>query len=290
MAHLNYHHLRYFRAVAHAGNLTRAASELHVSASAVSVQIRRLEESLGYGLFERRGKQLLLTEAGRVALDHADAIFALGDELLGTLGERGERARQVLRVGSLATLSRNFQRQFLAPLLGRDDVELVMRSGSMTDLLRQLESHRIDVLLANAAPARDAPTPWVVHTIADQPVSLVGEPRRARPGDGLRAMLGREPLVVPAPESSIRLGFDSLTDRLGVTPRLAAEVDDMAMLRVLALEDLGLAVVPSIVVGDELEAGRLVEIAQLPGLHETFVAITMTRRFPNPLLRGLMPG
>ena len=104
MNQLNLHHLRYFQMVAHEGNLTRAAERLNVSQSAVSAQIRQLEERLGHSLFERRGRTLLLTEAGRVALDHADAIFAVAEELLNTLRERPSGRRQVLRVGSLATL------------------------------------------------------------------------------------------------------------------------------------------------------------------------------------------
>jgi LysR family transcriptional regulator, transcriptional activator of nhaA len=142
VAELNYHHLRYFWAVAHEGNLTRAAERLHVSQSAVSVQIQKLQQQLGHELFERRGRKLVLTEAGSIALDYADTMFELGDELVGTLGESGV-TRRVLRVGALATLSRNFQLRFLQPLLNRDDVELVLRSGSLGDLLRSLETHQL---------------------------------------------------------------------------------------------------------------------------------------------------
>ena len=282
----NFHHLHYFWAVAHEENLTRAAERLHVSQSAISMQIQKLEAELGHPLFERRGKRLLLTEAGRIALDHADAIFARGQELESALGERG-RERHVLRVGSLATLSRNFQLAFLKPLFGRDDVEIVVRSGGFADMLRVLDAHLIDVVLANVAPPRDASTPWVAHPIAKQPVSLVGHPRRKRRPKDLSALLTSEPLVLPASESSIRAGFDALVNRLGVRPRVAAEVDDMAMLRLLARERLGLAVVPSIVVQDELRTGVLVEVAPLP-LVETFFAITLARRFPNPLLKVLL--
>lgn len=283
---LNFHHLHYFWAVAHEGNLTRAAERLHVSQSAVSVQIQALEGQIGHSLFERRGRQMVLTEAGRIALDHADAIFAMGQELLGTLQERG-RKRLVLRVGSMATLSRNFQLRFLRPLFGRDDVEIVVRSGRLPDLLRGLEAHRLDVVLANSALQRDAATPWIAHLIAEQPVSLVGAPRRNRPS-ALAELLTSEPLVLPAAETGMRAGFDALVDRLGVRPRIAAEVDDMAMLRLLARERVGLAVVPSIVVRDELETGQLVEVAQLPGLAETFYSITLSRRFPHPLLHLLL--
>ncbi|RYY95227.1 MAG: LysR family transcriptional regulator, partial [Comamonadaceae bacterium] len=97
MARLNYHHLHYFWAVAKEGNLTRAAARLHVSQSALSTQIRQLEEQLGQPLFERRGRVLQLTEAGRLALGYADSIFTAGTELLAVLGEGHRREKQVLR-------------------------------------------------------------------------------------------------------------------------------------------------------------------------------------------------
>lgn len=290
MAELNYHHLRYFHLVAHEGNLTRAAQRLSVSQSAVSTQIRQLEERLGQPLFERRGRALLLTEAGRIALDHADAIFSSGQELLNTLGERPTDRRQVLRVGSLATLSRNFQIGFLRPLLGRDDVEVVIRSGALGDLLQQLEAQRLDVVLANLSPPRDAATPWISHAIAEQPVSLIGTPDRIGKGQSFEELLAREPLILPTIENSIRSGADALFDRLHIRPRIAAEIDDMAMIRLLAREGVGLAVVPPIVVKDELESGHLVEVERFPQLSETFYAVTLSRRFPNPLLRQALDG
>lgn len=287
MAQLNYNHLRYFRAVAHEGNLTRAAAQLNLSQSALSTQIQTLEAQIGHQLFERRGRQLLLTEAGRIALAHADAIFKTGAELLSTL-KGAARQRMVLRMGALSTLSRNFQISFLKPLLGRDDVEIVIRTGSMGELLQQLEAFRLDVLLSNTPPPRDAATPWIIHAVADQPVSLVGPPQgrgRKRPLDQL---LRDEPLILPTAESSIRSGFDALVARLGITPRIAAEVEDMAMLRLLARERIGLAVVPPIVVTNELENGELKELHRFDDLVEHFVAITPARRFPHPLIGTLL--
>ena len=284
---LNYHHLRYFWAVAHEGSLTRAAKLLHVSQSALSIQIKKLEDELGHLLFERRNRKLVLTEAGRIALDHADTIFAAGDDLVGVLTARPDTSRQVLRVGVVATLSRNFQLQFLRPVLGRDDVDLVVRSGAFADLLGALQAHRVDVVIANAWPPHAGDGRFVTHAIAEQPVSLVGDPRFAPVAD-LPALLAREPVIVPSGETSIRAGFTALIDRLGIQPRIAAEVDDMAMLRLLARARIGLAVVPPIVVKDELDNGVLTELAQLPGLEEAFLAITSPRRFPNPLLRALL--
>ncbi|EQD36940.1 transcriptional regulator, LysR family protein, partial [mine drainage metagenome] len=142
MASLNYHHLRYFWAIAHEGTLTRAAERLNLSQSALSVQLQKLEHQLGHALFDRQGKRLVLTEAGRIALDYADTVFQAGDELLSTLQGREGHSRQVLRIGAIATLSRNFQLEFLRPLLARADVDLMVRSGTMRELLAQLEARR----------------------------------------------------------------------------------------------------------------------------------------------------
>ena len=290
MAPLNLHHLRLFRAVASDGTLTGAARSLNLSQSALSSQIKALEASLGQDLFDRRGRGLVITEAGRIALDHAEAIFRTADDLTATLRETG-RMRRALRVGALATLSRNFQMQFLRPLIGRADVEVVLRSGSLEELLRGLEGLALDVILTNVAPARDATSHWLVHRLDEQLVSLIGSPARVGTvPPPLRDLLALHPLIVPTRETGLRAAFDALATRLGVTPIFAAEVDDMAMIRLLARADAGLAIIPPIVVRDELLSGTLVEASRLDGIGETFFAVTRTRRFPNPLLVEVLPG
>ena len=289
MSGLNFHHLRYFHAIAQAGSLTKAAQRMNVSPSAVSVQLQALEVQLGHDLFERRGRQLVLTEAGHLALERAEAIFDAGADLVNALKGVGHAKRTIIRIGALATLSRNFQVAFLEPVLGRDDVRIVLRSSSMRDLVQMLDARHIDVLLTNTLPPRDEATSWTSHLIADQPVSLVGIPSQRRPRS-LAALIASQPLIVPTIENHIRGEFDALAERMGVTPRIAAEVDDMALLRLLAREGLGHAVVPPIVVRDELSAGALKEYGPLPGLKETFYAITPKRSFPNSLVTELISG
>ena len=288
MGSLNFNHLRYFWVVAHEGSLTRAAERLNLSQSAVSVQIQKLELQMGHPLFDRIGKRLVLTEAGRIALDYADMVFLAGDELRSTLDGRPLASRQVLRVGALTTLSRNFQLEFLRPLVGRADVELIVRSGTMRDLLAQLEAHAIDIVLANSAAQRDARTPFRNQLLSQQPVSLVGRPRGARRKFKFPEDLRTEPVLLPSLDSDIRLAFDQILDLAGIRPIILAEVDDMAMLRLLAREREGVTLVPPIVVRDELESGVLVEHCRIPQLTESFYAITQVRRFPNQLLGDLL--
>ena len=241
MADLNYNHLRYFWAVAHDGNLTRTAARLNVSQSALSVQIRKLEGRLGHSLFERRGRQLHLTEAGRIALDHANAIFATGEELVGTLRQTGV-TRQAVRIGALATLSRNFQISFLKPVIGRSDVEIILRSGSPSDLMIGLQSLNLDVVLTNQPPISDALTPFIAQKLSEQPVSLIGTPSLLGKTRAVAALLAMHPVILPTAGSSVRAGFDALVDRLGVQPMIAAEVDDIAMMRLLVREGYALGV------------------------------------------------
>jgi LysR family transcriptional activator of nhaA len=177
--------------------------------------------------------------------------------------------------------------RFLRPLLGRPDVEVVLRSGPQGDLLRGLETLALDVVLTNIQPARDAGRRYLIQHLDEQPVSLIGTAGRIGAGASLRALLAREPLILPTAETAIRAGVDALIARLGVAVTIAAEVADMAMMRLLAREDAGLAVIPPIVVQDELASGRLLEAHRLEGIREMFLAVTLDRRFPNPLLNEL---
>jgi len=286
---LNYHHLRYFRLIARELSVTRAAEKLNLSVPALSIQLKKLEESLGHKLFERERGGLRLTEAGQLALDYADTIGRAGEELVDVMRNRAPGGtRQVLRVGAVATLSRNFQVDFLKPALHRSDVEVVIRSGAQRDLLVALYAHEVDLVLSNFPARRDVETPWHSHLLAEQPVSLVGVPAWKKKRLSFPRDFHDVPVILPSMESNTRAAFDRLTVGAGIRPRVMAEVDDMAMLRLLAREGEGLALVPPVVVRDEMEDGKLVETHRIPQIKETFYAITPSRRFPNKLVAELV--
>jgi len=288
MARLNYHHLHYFWSVAKEGNLTRAAASLHVSQSALSTQIRQLEDQIGQPLFKREGRSLQLTEAGRVALGYAETIFSTGSELMALLRDGVRRDRQVLRIGAVATLSRNFQENFIRPLLSRNDVELVLQSGSQDDLLARLQLHALDLLLSNRRIHADAEHAWLCRRIARQPVSLVGKPRSRGKAFRFPQELAEVPLLLPSRDNDIRAGFDLLCEQQGLRCQVLAEVDDMAMLRLLARDSDAVALLPAVVVRDELVSGSLSEYCVVPDLYENFYAVTVARHFEPPLLKALL--
>lgn len=293
MSFLNYHHLRYFWAIANEGGLTRAAKLLNVSPSSLSVQLKSLEEQLGQPLFERDGRALRLTEAGRIAFDYAKVVFKSGDELLSTFKSLSLGNRQMLRIGSVATLSRNFQIEFLKPLIDREDVELVVKSGALGELLPQLETHALDLVLSNQPATNDLNSKWRSLLVAEQAVSIIGHPELLKKGRGKGSSfrfpkdLTRVPIVLPGRGEAIRIAFDRIVEEAGIKPIVLAEVDDMAMLRLIVRESHSVTLAPPVVVKDEIASGALVELCCLEQIRESFYAITRQSRFENPLLKQL---
>ncbi|TXT42220.1 MAG: LysR family transcriptional regulator transcriptional activator of nhaA [Methylocystaceae bacterium] len=291
MSFLNYHHLRYFWAIANEGGLTRAAKLLNVSPSSLSVQLKSLEEQLGQPLFERDGRRLRLTEAGRIAFDYAKVVFKSGDELLSTFKSLSLGHRQMLRIGSVATLSRNFQIELLKPLIDREDV---VKSGALGELLPQLEAHALDLVLANQPATMELNSEWRNLLIAEQAVSIIGHPELLKKGKGRGASfrfpndLARVPIVLPGRGEAIRIAFDRIVEEAGIKPIVLAEVDDMAMLRLIVRESHSITLAPPVVVKDELASGALVELCRLEQITESFYAITRNRRFEHPLLKELL--
>lgn len=285
---LNFRHLQYFWLVAKEGHLTRVAQQLHLSQSALSSQIRQLEEQLGHPLFERQGRALKLTEFGNLVLGYAEGIFTLGSELMSVVqGGEGQQAPQ-LRVGAVATLSRNFQENFLQPVLGIESLQLVLESASLEELLERLRVHRLDLILSNRPVANDGHEPWRCRRIARQGVCLVGPARRKDRPFRFPEDLATARLLLPGRSSDIRTQFDLLCEDLGLRLRPYAEIDDMAMLRLMARDSGGVAVVPEVVVQDELRSGRLHKYHQLPKVFEDFYAITTERRFQSAPVKALL--
>lgn len=285
---LNFHHLYYFWSVAKEGHLTRTAESLHVSQSALSSQIKQLEEQLQEPLFERAGRALKLTESGQIVLNYAESIFNLGTEMLANLQREGSDSTKTLKVGAVATLSRNFQESFLKPVLGINKSRLILESAGLEELLSRLKVHKLDVILSNNPVQSSEEEPWLCRRIARQSVCLVGSPRPLAKSFKFPRDLQSLNLLVPGNRSDIRHQFNLLCENLGLNVTIYAEVDDMAMLRLLARDSAGVALVPEIVVKDELEQGVLQKYCELPQIFENFYAITAKRQFRPPMLDQLL--
>ena len=285
---LNFHHLFYFWRVAKEGHLTRASEELHISQSALSAQIKQLEERLGEPLFTREGRRLVLTNNGQMVLAYAENIFGLGQEMLGRL-QGNSLGISKLRVGSVATLSRNYQENWFRPALANPDVVLTLESGLLADLLQRLLQHQLDVVLANEAVPTNPEQPLHCRLLGSQAVSLVG-PAAQWQGQRLRIPqdLHGLDLALPGSRHALRAQFDALCEATQVKPRIRAEVDDMAMLRLIARDSGWLTLLPEVVVQDEVGNGTLVVLGQTAQLQEHFYAITAPQRSRIEVLEQLL--
>lgn len=287
MSRLNYHHLYYFWQVARSGNLTRTAQQLHVSQSALSSQIRQLEQNMEVELFERRGRQLNLTSEGKRVLTYAEDIFRKGEELESLVRRGVQPEYQQLRIGMLSTMSRNFIEHFVSPLIHKPNVRFSLHARGMTNLLDGLARHQFDLVLTNAQVPVSGDQQWQSQRLDHQPLAIVGPPA-LKPETDFPQGYQQMRWVLPTAQTELRAAFDGFCSLYQFEPDVLAEADDMAMLRLLARDSGALALLPEVVVRDEIASGTLVSFMTLPNVHENFYAVTIKRQFVPPVLTELL--
>lgn len=287
MSRLNYHHLFYFWQVAKQGNLTKTANSLHISQSALSTQIRQLEDSMGVALFIREGRQLKLTENGYQALGYAEEIFKRGEELESLLLKGIQPNLLTIRIGVQTTMSRNFVESFIDPLIGKPNTRFMLHARGQINLLNALANHEFDLALTNVQILGTNKELWQCQLLARQPVSIIG-PAELNLEQTFPIGYHQHEWVVPVSNSPIRSAFDSFCAQHQFKPNIVAEADDMAMLRLLARDTGALAVIPDVVVKDELKQGKLINYLTLPNVYENFYAVTVKRQIQNALVNELI--
>src|SRR5579885_2795799 len=195
---LNFNQFYYFWVISRTGGVTQASRALRTSQSNLSAQLKLLEESLGFPLFERTGRTLSLTERGKIARDYADGIFQSSQEMVAVLrGKAPEDRKSVVRIGAISSLSKNLQYEFIRPLLREESVKLVIVEGSLRDLIRQLQDHQLDVVVSNVS-ARAESTPEVYnHHLGAISVFAVGAPSFKRMRTGFPGSLRQCPVLLP---------------------------------------------------------------------------------------------
>ena len=275
--------------IAHEGSITKAAEKLRLSQSTLSLQLKALEESLGAQLFERKGRQLTLTGNGQVALNHAEEIFRSGDELRSWFAaHQGAEVPRQVTIGALNPFSKNLQYEMIRSTVMAGETVVRVVEGEQPDLLERLRRHELDMLLSNASVQGADMGGIAAHLLGEMPVYLVGRAPYKLPKKPFPKWLTDIPLFLPTSRTSAREGFDALMIRHGIQPNIRAEIDEPALLRLLALSGGGLALVPEISVKFELEAKRLLKIEKIKGLKERFYAFTARQKQLPPVLLQLI--
>lgn len=289
---LNYHHLRYFHATAREGSMTAAAKKLRVAQPTLSGQIKQLEDMLGEPLFERRGRRLELTAAGRTVYHYADEIFGLGQELLQAV--RGRPAGRPLRfaVGVSDTLPKLMVYRLLAPVLEvAGGARLEVQDGDVESLLTELGAHRLDLVLADAPLPSGSGIKAYSHALGDCGLTFFArkDAAAALQPDFPRSLAGAR-MLLPGRGSAVRRALDEWLDRLGLEPEVVGEIGDSGLMKAFGQAGAGLFAVPTAVAKEVALQYDVVAFGATEEVRERFWAISPERRIRHPAGNAVVDG
>jgi len=292
MEWLNYHHLLYFWVVAREGSISGATRKLNLTQPTISAQLRQLEESLGEKLFEKAGRGLVLTEAGRIALRYADEIFALGRELRDTLRDRPTGRPVRVTIGIADVVPKLVAYRVLRPAFSMTaEIEMVCREASSEVLLALLGQHEVDLVIADApAPTtnRDAPLRAYNHLLGESGTTFFAAPAlSASVKKSFPRSLEGAPLLLPGHGTQIRRALELWLDATGITPRRVGEFDDLALMTAFGRAGTGIFPAPT-AIEREIETEYNVRVVgRLPEVRERFYAVSAERKIKNPIVSAI---
>lgn len=281
---LNYHHLRYFWTAAKEGSLARAADRLHVSQPSISEQIHELEEALGEKLFRREGRRNVLTDTGQIVFGYAEQIFALGRELTNVV-KQGPSAKTLrLNVGVTDSLPKLVTNEILRPVFSmQQSVHVVCREGKMEDLLAQLATHRLDIILSDEPASSNTSVRTFNHHLGETGTVICAEKRlAAKLRRSFPDSLDAAPALLPAENSSLRRALDIWFREQNITPRIVGEFDDLALLNMMAAEGRGFVAMPAVAINDAASQFGYRIIGKVDQCRIQFHATTAERRIVHP--------
>ncbi|MCB1785198.1 MAG: transcriptional activator NhaR [Gammaproteobacteria bacterium] len=286
---INYKHLHYFWVVARQGGIARAAERLHLTPQTISGQIGLLEDSVGKALFSRAGRNLELTEAGRLMLGYADEIFALGGELEAALRNLPLERQMVFKVGIADVVPKTIAYRLLAPALAMPDpVRLVCRENSLANLLAELALHRVDMVIADGPIPPGINVRGFSHVLGECGISFLAVPQLARPlRKGFPASLNGAPLLMPSETNLVQAKLLEWLDRLRISPRIVGEFDDSALMKVFGQAGTGIFIVSTPIAKEVAKQYGVQIIGSTEDVREQYFAISVERRISHPAVSAI---
>lgn len=284
MEWLNYHHLFYFWTTVRQGGVTRAAERLRLAQPTLSAQIRSLETALGVRLFEKQGRGLAMTEAGRTAFRYAESIFGLGKELQESLAGLDSGSRPVLAVGISDALPKIMVRDLLEPALHLPEaIRLVCREDRTDRLLAQLTLHDLDLVLSDLPLPPNSPIKAFSHLLGECGVEIFGTAalRKAHPGPFPKCLEGA-PFLLPPEGAALRRGLDQWFELEGIHPRIVGEFDDSALLKSFGQKGLGFFAASAPMAAEVERQFQVKRLGAARRVRERAYAITLDRRLRHP--------
>jgi LysR family transcriptional regulator, transcriptional activator of nhaA len=290
MEWLNYHHLLYFWTVAREGSVTRAAGELRLGQPTVSAQIRTLEEALGEKLFTRVGRNLALTEVGRVVFRYADDIFSLGRELLDAVKDRPTGRPILFQVGIADVIPKLIAYRLLRPAFELSaPVRLVCREGKPDRLLAELAVHDLDLVLTDAPLGPTHKVKAFNHLLGECELTFFGSAPLARAHRrGFPRSLHGAPVLLPTDNTTLRRALDQWFDTEGIRPVVMSECEDNALLDVFGAAGVGMFAAPAAIEKEIRREYGVEVIGRVGSVRERFYAISIERKLKHPAVVAIV--
>ncbi|HEX8311328.1 MAG TPA: LysR family transcriptional regulator [Chthoniobacteraceae bacterium] len=281
---LNYHHLRYFHAVAKEGSVRRASDKLRTSQPSICAQVKQLEAALGETLYRRSGRSIVLTDFGQTIYGYAEEIFALGSELL-TTAKRAPTARTLrLNVGVVDSFPKLLSLEILRPVFAHvPRIHVACQEGKLDDLLGQLAAHRLDALLADEPPPSGAKVKTFTHPLGVSGVTFCASPSLAKKLHGrFPGNLSGAPMLLPTQNTTLRRDLEKWFRAARVEPIVVGEFEDAALAKIVASDGIGITVVPTVIAAEAVERYGFVSLGRTAECQLQTFLITAERRMEHP--------
>lgn len=244
--------------VAETLNFTRAAERLNLTQSAVSHQIKALEEDLGEPLFIRAKRGCRLSAAGKAALEYVDRILEVSDEMRERIsGRSSSPVGRVRAAAATQAFVHLFAGLFESFMRAHPGIELSFRTTVSTEqTVADILNGAADVGFASLAIY--SPTLQVNKLFDDELLLVVGQKHAlASRAEATVEDIQRERLILFERGASIRRSTDQFFNQVGVSPDLALESNDTYFIKLMVEQGLGISLLPAWAVRDEVAEGRL---------------------------------
>jgi LysR family transcriptional activator of nhaA len=288
MLKFNYHHLFYFRTIAAEGSISKAARKLRLGQPTLSMQLKQFEDFLGVPLFERKNRALILTEMGRVVQRYAEEIFRLGDEMVDTLQDQSSRRKLKLQLGASDSTPKAILTELVQLARQLGPCQVAIREASTQELIQALSQHQLDLVVSNSAGSLlGGGHRFFTKSLGKSALVVAGIPSLKMSGP-FPMGLQNQRMLLPSIDSRVRHDFEHFLEIKKLQVEVFAEIQDVSLMKSLALAGEGLIVCSEKLIQEELRQGQLVVQGRLSGFNEEFFLISVQRKISNPIAAQLL--
>lgn len=290
MAKLNYHHLQYFHAIATHGSIAKASNVMHITPQTLSAQLSLLEGQLGYNLFERKGKRLVLNDMGHITLSYAQEIFNLGDELVHSLKNHSTDFAFRFSIGVTDVIAKVFSFNFLKAIYTMDDsIKLVCKETSLDVLLGELATNKLDAVLSDSSLPVGSGLKAYSHLVGKCGLSFFAHEDLAEKLEGsFPQSLNNKPFFTAGEGSNQHLNVLSWFEQINISPLIIGEFDDSVLAKYFGQAGYGVFCAPTIIEKHVIEQFGVKLVGRTTDITEHYYLISPERKVKHPAVHHLL--